>query len=634
MCGINGIHFRGKTPPRSPEDLMRSMNQSIVHRGPDNSGVWLSDDAQTVFGHQRLSIIDLSTQGHQPMVLKSGIAISFNGEIYNYQDLKKLVPDFNFQSNSDTEVILALYEKYGIDFIQKLNGMFAFALYNPSDENLLLVRDRIGKKPLYYTELGGYFAWSSEIRSLLELPWIKPELDEESLYHYLTYNFVPPPSTMFNKIYKLEPGQYLKMSKNGKIRVDSYWEVEWQNLRELSELEVADTLAEKLEKAVELRMVSDVPVGAFLSGGVDSSTIVALMNRHTNRPVKTYSIGFAGQSEYDELAEARSVAKLLNTDHYEKVINASDIRDFLPKIVDVLDEPLADTTAIPIYFLSQMAKENNSKVILTGDGPDELLLGYSNWKKYVQFYPYYRLLSQMPKAIKNLIKLGGNFFEDGGAEQEIFERLGDGSELFWGGARSFKEGSKRQYLSENFIHRNKEVWSGKIIERYKSQYTSSLKANRKYSDSDWMSYLGFKFLIPNFYMHRADRLSMAHSVEARAPFLDFNFVNTAISVPKNLKIKNGEPKFALKKACERYLPKEVLYRKKKGFCVPIREWGSDIMIDYLQAELPSFGKKTDIFNVSEIGHLITEVKKGNSNFINRLWTIYFFVNWYNRWIEK
>ncbi|MBL0102469.1 MAG: asparagine synthase (glutamine-hydrolyzing) [Bacteroidetes bacterium] len=388
MCGINGILSFGNGIEEG-RALINSMNTAIRHRGPDDQGYWSTENRKLHFGHLRLSIIDLSPAGHQPMITSNGTVIVFNGEIYNYLELKnRFFKDVKLNSDSDTEILLLLYEKFGEACVDYLNGMFAFAIWNPSKEELFIARDRVGKKPFYYTFADGKFAFSSELKALLTLPWVPRKLDEKALYHFLTFNMLAPPQTMFEGIAKLEPGHLLTVSKNGEYRRREFWEVKYdQTVESKSDKDLESLVSSSLEKAVGYRMMSDVPVGAFLSGGVDSSAIVAYMARLTGRPVNTFSIGFEGQQNYDERFYASKVAKLFNTNHSEIIVNDSDIEKFLPHVVDIFDEPMADETCIPIYFLSQKARESGSIVVLTGDGSDELFAGYRNWRKYIKLFP-------------------------------------------------------------------------------------------------------------------------------------------------------------------------------------------------------------------------------------------------------
>ena len=634
MCGINGfLNFNGRTILH-PEELISTMNSSIAHRGPDDAGCWVSRGKQLSLGHRRLSIIDLTSAGHQPMTDEAGNGIVFNGEIYNYRQLKELIgTNHHFKSDSDTEILLELYKKEGHQALRHLNGMFAFAYWDEKTEALLLARDRAGKKPLYYSEMGGIFSFSSEIKGLLTLPWINAAPDEEAIYHFLTYNQLPPPFTLFKGIKKLAPASQLTVTKNG-ILEQEYWDIHPENWNNKSEEEISRNIFTELENAVNYRMISDVPVGAFLSGGVDSSAVVALMRKISGGKIKTYSVGFEGEPDYDERSYAQQVSSIFKTEHYEQIIKADDISSCLPAIVDSFDEPMADATCIPIYFISKLAKQHGTIVVQTGDGADELFAGYRSWNKYNKLYPLYHLYNRFPSLVKK--GLSGILNETTGEAspiREILARASKNEEFFWGGARAFKESTKRSFLTTDFNQRNTGLNSYSVIESYRGKF-EKLRINYPWlSDLDWMCYLGFKFQIPSKYLYRMDRLGMANSIEIRNPFLDYHLINAAFSTPSSLKIKNNEPKYILKKSLEELLPKEILYRKKMGFCVPLREWAGEIMLDYTEQNMKSFTQNTGIFNEKGLQTQIREIRKGNTAYTNQIWTIYFMMAWFKKWMS-
>lgn len=634
MCGINGLYNLAGHSLQDEPALIRNMNACIRHRGPDDSGTWTEKKNRLVFGHLRLSIIDLSPTGHQPMISEQGNVIVFNGEIYNYKELKKDIKEHSFKSSSDTEVMLCLYEKYGQRCLDHFNGMFAFALWDEKKEELFLARDRAGKKPLYYTTQGGIFAFSSEIKALLTLPWIKRELDEKALYHFLTFNILPPPLTMFKNIFKFHPGHKMTVNKSGIKNYEPYWEIEYTDLTNDSEASLENKIFDGLTKSVDYRMVADVPVGAFLSGGVDSSAVVALMSRVASSPVKTYSIGFENQPGYDELIHAQKISKSFNTEHYEKIVTAADMREFLPRVVDIFDEPVADTTSIPIYFLSQLAREKGTIVVLTGDGADEQFAGYNSYLNYKKYYPLFRHYSNLPGIVKKISATAYSMFDDSSPAYEMMHRAAIGQEFFQSGVKSFKESVKNKFLSNDFKARNGNLNSYEVIESYKKQFDALKSKNNFLTDLDWMCFIGTKFIVPNLYLMRSDKLGMAHSIETRAPFLDKDFINLALSVPAKYKIQNNIPKSILKKSLEKILPHEVLYRKKMGFCVPIKEWGSEIMVDYLDTHLKSFCANTGFFDETNLKKLLNGLKQGDAgNNTNNLWTIYFLMGWLKKWMN-
>lgn len=634
MCGINGILYMKGNSLANSKELIHAMNASIAHRGPDDEGVWASIDDHLFLGHRRLSIIDLSPSGHQPMVDDAGNAIVFNGEIYNYIEIKaELQSTVSFKTESDTEVIMKLYELYGFNALKKLNGMFAFAYWDQKHETLFLARDRAGKKPLYYSEHGGIFAFSSEIKALLQLPWIKAQPDQQALYHFLTFNQLPAPLTMFEGIHKLDAGECMTLRK-GHIKIESYWHIEPENYSHKTEKQLSDELFHQLEKSVNYRMVADVPVGAFLSGGVDSSAVVALMRAQHQGSIKTFSVGFDGQANYDERIYAEKVSKLFQTEHFEKNIKPEDIANSLPLIINSFDEPMADATCIPIYFISQLAREQGAIVVQTGDGADELFSGYRSWLKYQRLYPWYHRYNTFPTSIKKGIsRLVSETNDKASALREIFTRASHGQELFWGGAKAFKESTKRSFLSETFLNAIGDITSYSIIQKYKQEFDQLKISHPWLNDTDWMCYLGLKFQIPSKYLYRMDKLGMANSIEIRNPFLDYHVINMAFSIPSAFKTKNKVPKYILKKSLERILPNEILYRQKMGFCVPLQEWAGEIMLDYTEQHLKSFSRNTELFTEAGLHTQIKEIRKGNKAFTNQLWTIYFLMAWFKKWMS-
>ena len=379
-------------------------------------------------------------------------------------------------------------------------------------------------------------------------------------------------------------------------------------------------------------MVSDVPVGAFLSGGVDSSAIVALMSELGGKPVTTYSVGFEGAPDYDERDHAQRIAKRFNTNHVEKIVRPGDLLEFLPKIVEIFDEPLADATAIPIYFISQLARENRTLVVLTGDGADELFCGYRHWVRYARIYSYYRLFSGLPAFIKRLVVLLSRHLDASSPAHEILSRAEAGHEFFWGGAGGFKEATKKAFLSPVYAARTAALDSHRLVAQYRQQYDRLFPDAKGRNYADWMSFLGLKHIVPDRYLYRADRLGMANSIEIRSPFLDFELVNYAMSLPGSLKIRGGEPKYILKKALEPVLPRETLYRRKQGFCVPLFEWTGATILDYVERNLAGFCRDTGLFDEARLRGQVRAAKAGNRNYTFTLWNIYFLMAWFRRWL--
>lgn len=631
MCGINGI-FQLSSSGTHLKDAVSAMNAQLAHRGPDDNGVWIDDTQSLALGQTRLSILDLSSAGHQPMHdSEAKNTIVFNGEIFNFQLLNnKFLNDVTFNSHSDTETLLKLYRKFGLDMLQHLNGMFAFALWDASKEELILARDRSGKKPLYFTEMNGNFSFSSELKAIFELPWIKKEIDDKVLYDFLTYNTVATPNTMFKGISKFKPGHYMIVTKSGIKTYESFNDLKHTDIEFSSEKELEDLVYHKLEESVRLRMISDVPVGAFLSGGVDSSAIVALMRDHTPNEIKTFTIGFENQPNYNELQFAEKIAKRYDTNHFVKTVTPNDLLDFIPKITDIYDEPQADTTAIPIYFISQLAKEKNIKVVLNGDGPDELFSGYSNYERYVKTYQYYKLANKAPKFIKGIMNSVVGSIKPGSSLSEMTNRLYNQQDFYWPGAGGMKEGVKNNIISSDFRNRINGHTSYDYVKQLKQDYHQFLDGHQ-FDYVNWLCYSGYRQAVTEKFLFRADRLGMAHSIEARSPFLNHEMVQLALSIPGEYKIKNGVNKYILKKSLERILPNEILYRKKMGFNLPIREWAKDTIYNGVKDNIVQFNSDTNLFNLDEVNSQLKLLKEGNEQYTNNIWTIYFLINWYKKW---
>ena len=635
MCGINGFfNIHGVQLKASPKAQVQRMNEAIPYRGPDDSGLWESPNGDTALGHLRLSILDLSQQGHQPMHSADGrYSISFNGEIYNFPQLRKqYLSDVNFHSNTDTEVILQLFIRFGKKVPAMLNGMFAFAIWDDHKKELFLSRDRSGKKPLYYTYQNGVFAFSSEIKALLQLDLVKTELDHEAFYHFLTFSKVPAPFTCFEKIEKFEPASYMTVNGSGIQEYAPFWQPEYSTLESSSTAQLTEMVLEKLQNAVYDRMLSDVPLGAFLSGGVDSSAVVALMRQKNQESLDTFSIGFEGQPQYDELQYAGHVSQLFNTKHHERIINKNHLLSFISTIVDIFDEPLSDTTCIPIYFLSEMAREQGIKVVLTGDGADEIFAGYRNFMKYDGYVKHARKFKALPKPLQ---KMGAGTFgllKPSSPAYDILNRLAKDQEMIWVGANGFKEVTKRKLLGKAFDQPDRHFNSYKVVERFQKDF-DKIEAGRSLNHVDWMCYMGYRFAVTDQYLFRADRLGMKHSIEIRSPFLDYQLINFALSLKPELKIKNREPKHLLKKALEPVLSNDILYRKKQGFNVPLREWASDTLTGFIEENIDRFAQDTGLFDKATVRSQLKKLNAGQKNYTNNIWTVFFVINWFNKWFR-
>lgn len=570
MCGIVGIAYAATTNQVVEEYLVTRMTDKIQHRGPDDAGIYISQNKKIGLGFRRLSIVDLSYAGHQPMSDDSKkYWIVFNGEIYNYKEIKKdlLNKGYKFCSNTDTEVILKGYIEYGIDIISKLNGMFAIALWNEEKQILHLVRDRLGIKPLYFYHKNNSIIFASEIKSILECTTHKPTLNHQALADYLTYLSSPPAISFFNDINKMMPGHIIDYNARiGSIQQYKYWDVQKIDTKNdhgnLNEEYYIREIRSLLKESIQMQMMADVPFGVLLSGGIDSSLNVALMSEVLSQPVETFSVGTNFGAKYNEFHYARQVASLYKTNHHEFLIDENDAFNCLDSLVWHLDEPNADPVCIPLYHLSKFVRQSGTIVVQVGEGSDELFSGYQHYLREFNYYnKFYKI---MPSFISKVIYNSSNKILKYHPITEYFRRSAYSNGSFLGGASTagFTEHLKK---SMNFSLDTQS--SSKISIEYMD------KAKEKNFDYlNQMIYFEIKNRLAELLLMRVDRMSMAHSIEARVPFLDHRLVELAMKIPEKFKIKNKIPKYILKKSCEGILPNSIIYRKKQGFAAPISIW--------------------------------------------------------------
>lgn len=567
MCGIDGILYYDRKKIVS-ERLIERMNSVICHRGPDDGGMYVN--ANVGLGFRRLAIIDLSPTGHQPMCNENeSVWIAFNGEIYNYLELREelINKGHTFRSRSDTETVIHLWEEEGERCVEKLRGMFAFAIWDSNRNALFLARDREGKKPLYYAPLHDRLLFGSEIKTILADPDFKAEPDLQAIHHYLAFQSVPAPFCAFKGINKLPPAHTL-LWKDGKYTLRRYWKLSYAKKRSVrtirDELALQEEIIERLREAVKIRLMSEVPLGAFLSGGIDSSIIVALMAELMDQPVKTFSIGFTHE-EYNELPYARMVAERYGTEHHEFIVTP-DATDIFPELVWHYNEPFADSSAIPTYYVSKMAREFVT-VILTGDAGDENFAGYPRY----QFDGDYQLSNKLSFAWKRFDKnnpLTNSFF-DPNDSLGTFKRLAGLSQehlLYYLRITHFHEGYQKDLYTPEF--------RGHLGNRFTVDWMLDiLRGSDSRNTLDSLLDLDLRLYLPDTLMAKVDIASMAHSLEARAPMLDHKFLEFTATIPSDLKLRDGKiGKYIFKKAVEPYLPHDVIYRKKMGFGVPIDHW--------------------------------------------------------------
>jgi asparagine synthase (glutamine-hydrolysing) len=641
VCGIVGVFSFGASAAGQPDEGLR-MRDAIKHRGPDDAGLWTSPDGRVVLGHRRLSIVDLSPAGHQPMSNETGtVWLTFNGEIYNHAIYRDGLQagGHTFRSRSDTEAIIHLYEDLGPDVVAKLDGMFAFGLWDAGKERLLLVRDRLGKKPLYYRVANGRLLFASEIKALLAHSETPRDLDMTGLDLYLAFGAVPPPYSLFAGIRKLPPGHRLICDKHGNVTVERYWsplgEQAWAPPS--TEEEAIRGVRDRLEAAVRKRLMADVPVGAFLSGGVDSSANVALMSRLVSTPIQTYSIGFEGfgaSENFFDLPYARDVAKRFGCDHHELTVTADECRSILPELVVAQDEPIGDPACLPMHFLCKRVRADGVIVVLVGEGSDEVFGGYPEMAQIIgPIGRRWDLLNRLPGVAKAGLHELSRLMNAPGGRQDVLRRARAGDPLYWGLDIVFWETEKDAVVASAARAQTK----GRTPAFLQDVYGDLRRRQPGADQLQMMSAVELANRLPELLLMRVDKISMAHSIEARAPFLDADLVAYGLSLPQAMKIQTGPKvvgKRVLKKALEGILPEEVLYRKKQGFRVPLPEWLRGTLATWAKRQaLEGPLMKRGLFNKSFIEQMWARHQTGGVDHSFDLWCLINLGAWYERWIE-
>ncbi len=627
MCGICGFL---QSLPIADENVLKKMNDQILHRGPDDEGFYYNK--RVGLAVKRLSIIDLNT-GHMPLPSYSKNSwITFNGEIYNFKELRNdlINKGYKFRSGTDTEVIINLYEEYGVKFIDKLRGMFAFAIYDIKNDSLLIARDHIGIKPLYYSKNSeNNIVFGSEIKTILQYPGIDRTLDKGSVDLFFTLEYIPAPFSIFKSIKKLPAGHYL-LVKNGKVEIKKYWNLidNLQDKKNKSFEELKEEFLFLLRESVEMRMISDVPLGAFLSGGLDSSAIVAMMSAASKEKIKTFSIGFEEKS-YSELEYSNIISKKFNTDHYVKNLSP-DINDLVHFLTDFLDEPLGDFSNFPTYLVSKNAREKVT-VALSGDGGDEIFGGYEHYiaQKLARSIDLPLIRSIHPAFSKIT-----NLFPPSKLKKGFVNRI-----------KRFSEGLANPYADRHFRWmqflsniQKKKLYSAEFFENTfvdelneREPFKEYFKDTEHFDGINKDLYLDFKTYMVDNILVKVDRMSMATSLEARVPLLDKKIVEFAFSLPPELKLKGNITKWFFKKSMENILPEKIIYRRKEGFSIPIKNWLKtdlkDLMMEYLSSDRI---KNAGVLNSDYVNRLIKEHLSNKENHAHRLWSFILF----NIWIEK
>lgn len=627
MCGICGkLIFKDE---RVDQSLLKAMCDTLTHRGPDDVGYYTS--AHIGLGQRRLSIIDLSPEAAAPLCNEDGtIWLVCNGEVYNFHELRENLVEkgHTFRTGTDIEVIIHLYEEYGAECLDKMRGMFAFAVWDESKNILFAARDRLGKKPLCYCRTAGSLVFGSEIKAITKDPQVSVSPNLYAIDSYLTYQYVPSPVTAFEGINKLPPGHYLTCTTDGQLNVHQYWAAPLAEKTDMPREEIAERLIDMLSESVRLRMISDVPLGAFLSGGIDSGLVVALMAQNSSRPVKTFSIGFT-EDRFNELPFARLVAERYGTEHQEFTLE-QDAAEVLPLLVRQYNEPFADSSALPTYYVSKMTRQHVT-VALSGDGGDENFSGYGRYGRVRRWNGFDRIPLPLKKIAKGL-RLGSEKLP----YNNRLARVSRGLAMLEGNLRNryllatsmLKSQEKREIYSADFKRFLAAGPNGTADRPANYPWASDM------DELDWMMRHDISFYLPDCLMVKTDIASMTNSLEVRCPLLDHHFVEFAASIPADLKRNGTEGKVILKKAAEQLLPSEIRSKRKTGFAIPLAKWLREDLLDTLRGTLADDrAAKRGLFNRGVVLKMMDEHCREVRDWSNRLWALLFLELWFREFID-
>lgn len=625
MCGIAGIYNFGQRPVDRP--LLQRMTELLAHRGPDDSGLFI--EGAIGLGHRRLSILDLSPSGHQPMCGHSGrVWISYNGECYNHLEQRPVLAErgHQFHSTSDTETILALYEEFGLDFLSRIDGMFALAIWDSQRKRLIIARDRLGIKPLYFTVDGQRLAFASEMKALLADARLAMTLDPEGLGSYLELMSIPDPRTILSGVSRLEPGHYL-LIEDGKVGQHRYWDVPVEGRRLATDFAAASqAFSELFQETVGRHLLADVPVGAFLSGGIDSSAVVAAMREHSAGPIHTFSSTFKGQTDFDESSQAAAIAGRFRTNHHEIELTPRLV-EALPRIAWHADEPLAISSAFALYFLAEETSRK-VRVVLTGDGGDEVFAGYP-WRHLNYAAPPEWLPERLMKSVRRLSRL---LLPDLAAEESpLGGRLRawlDPGERYARSLRLFPSGELDSLLANDLrveVHRH---WKSNLVERYFNHLGAADQLTRKL-------YADLKTTLVSEMLTKVDRMTMAFGLEARVPFLDHRLVEWSFGLPSDFKMREGLGKAIVRKGLENQLPHDLLYAPKHGFNVPMKDWLTGPLRSFVRDNLAeSVIARRGIFKPAAISRLIDQLEQGDQLTAHRILAVLMLELWFQQFVDR
>lgn len=624
MCGIAGFCDFTK---KSDKQTLVKMTDILHHRGPDDSGYsfYENEYANIGLGHRRLSILDLSSHGHQPMSFQN-LEIVYNGEVYNFSEIAQKLEGYGyiFESHSDTEVILKAYHKWGINAVDRFNGMFAIAIYDKENNKLIFIRDRAGVKPFYYHFNDGLFMFASELKSFYEHKEFKKEIDLDSVAIFLQFGYIPEPSSIFKNTYKLQAGHYLELDiTTQKLEEKKYWDViDFYNMPKLdiSEDEAILETEKLLKSAFEYRMVSDVPVGVFLSGGYDSSAVTAILQKDRSEKLKTFTIGFY-EDKYNEAPHAKKVAEHLGTDHTEHYCTQKEALDIIPTLCEYYDEPFADVSSVPTMLVSKIAKEKVT-VSLSADGGDEIFGGYSKYLSNLEKQS--KMMSKLKFfGSKNLTKIARGMQNSGIRRDAFFENKV--------AKLTYEDSIELQKLVPYFSTpvSNEKLIKGYKHKKIKSNFDDITRLNNSLDSFDKMFAIDYKTYMVDDVLHKVDRATMSVSLEGREPLLDYRIIEFVSRLPSDMKIKNGDKKWLLKQITHKYLPKEIMDRPKMGFGIPVDEWLKNELRDYVEEYLSD--KVDSVLDGKELENIKRLFFLGRVNY-QMVWNILIFQMWYKRWM--
>jgi asparagine synthase (glutamine-hydrolysing) len=642
MCGICGVVAYGWHTGEDRAVLLR-MRDAMSHRGPDDAGDYMSPDSRVALGHRRLSIVDLSAAGHQPMSNENGtVWIVFNGEIYNHLELRPELEarGHRYRSATDTETLLHLYEEEGEAMLQRLRGMFAFAIWDERRQRLFAARDRVGIKPFYYTQADGRFLFASEIKALAEHPAVSLDVDTTALYHYLTFMTTPAPSTLFAGIRKLPAGHCLTLDvRTGDCTIRRWWDVADAPAPDPRHLASPDAcaarVAELLEDGVRDRLMADVPFGVLLSGGVDSTALTGLVRRLHSGPLRTFSVGFTDAPELNELDHAHVAARHFETEHHEVVVNPDDVLRYIPSLIHAQDEPLADWVCVPLHYVCKLVRDSGTIVGLVGEGSDEQFAGYGHYHRYARLQRgAWGAYNRLPRPLRSGVhRLVDRPLQRSGAPREIrelFRRAAAGEPLFVSGAVAAWESDKGDILRGSSGTERNGPSSTAIAEAAARHFLES-RPGAGFVEA--MIYQEFQLRLPELLLMRVDKIGMANSIEPRVPFLDHRLVEFTSHIPAAMNMGGGRTKDILKRAVAGLVPDDIANRPKQGFSLPVKQWLRGPLEGFArQSIFESRLREREFFDYDAIRGIFDAHVSGKSNADTLIWSLINLSQWYDRWI--